>query len=133
MPTIQNISKKQALCGEHINAQVYIQIVDDDMLPYGVHYDFHEMYVFSFLDVGLDKPDNCISDEDAKSIHSILQRAYDNGYNVVVSCVAGQNRSGSVAKCANAIGFDAPYTNFSFGNEAVDVKLMRLIHRYVNE
>ena len=131
MPIIQNISMMDALNGSHIDAPVYIQIVDTDMDHYEPLKQFKYTYRFKFNDVDSGYPDHVISDADAEAIHSVLRESYDLGYNVVVSCYAGQNRSGSVAKCGHAIGFDVTeLTNFAFGNGAVSRKIMKLIHGY---
>lgn len=131
MPVIQNISMMDALDGNHIDAPVYIQVVDTDTDHYTPLKEFKHTYCFKFNDVDSDYPDHAISDADAEAIYNVLRESYARGYNVVVSCYAGQNRSGSVAKCGHAIGFDVTdNTNFAFGNGAVSRKIMKHIHGY---
>jgi hypothetical protein len=101
---------------------------------YEVPYNFDYVYHLKFLDVGFDLlagGAHAMTDDDALLVYNTLKTSLHYGNNVVVSCIAGQNRSGSIAQVGNALGFDiTPRTNFAFGNEVVKSKLMKLVNGY---
>lgn len=116
MPTIQNISRREAASGQYnFDASVpsvLIQIVDLGMdFPVSPHV-FKKTFGFEFLDVDDTERDltlyevGQISWDQAANLVDILIDALDSDMNVVVHCNAGISRSGAVVEIGEMIGFD---------------------------
>lgn len=90
---------------------------------------FKEEHRFEFLDAeDVDGfPDECkISDDQAATIASLLQRALDNSMNVMVHCHAGICRSGAVTEVGTMMGFTAT-DRFRQPNLRVKHKMMKAL------
>lgn len=104
--------------------------IQDPATEFGrIKHNFKEVYEFEFLDAEDDDgfEDECkISDDQAKEIISLLQRAIDNRMNVVVHCHAGICRSGAVVEVATMMGF-TPADRYRQPNLRVKRKLMQVL------
>ena len=113
MPWIQNVAYIDIKNGAHYDPgpnNLLIQIVDCGMEFPEPKYKFNSVHQFEFLDLERDdyciKPEMKITDDQAKSLVSILKQALINRSNVIVHCVAGVCRSGAVAEVGIMMGFD---------------------------
>lgn len=131
MPRIENCSWADFIRGNHrispIGA-VVIQITDPgDTPPEPLDNCFAERHSFQFLDA--DEPsrffpeEKLISDQQAKEMLQILQRALDKDQDVLVHCVVGVCRSGAVVEVAEMLGFDECF-RYRLPNSRVKRKLM---------
>jgi len=127
-PWIENISLDDVRKGHHYDAgdnSMLIQICDyNTEFPTPKH-QFKETLQFNFLDVEEDDKllyECVISNDDANSIASALQRAWDNHMNVVVHCHMGISRSGAVAEVGEMLGFRST-DKFRVPNQTVKRKL----------
>lgn len=90
---------------------------------------FKEAHQFEFMDV--EDSDNFpeeakISDQQAKEIVALLQKALDNNMNVIVHCFAGICRSGAVVEVATMMGFTAT-ERYRQPNLRVKHKMMKVL------
>lgn len=126
MPWIQNVAMSDVEKGLHFlpgeNAML-IQIVDPDMEHPDPKYSFREIHRFKFLDVDDDHCVSAITQEQADQIAAALVSAKERRMNVIVHCVAGINRSGSVCEVGVIMGFDDPLV-YRGMNVLVKKKLM---------
>ena len=97
---IQNRAYIDIKTGNHIPAQVLIQIVDHDMDFPTPAKEFKYTYQYKFWD---DK--DSFTDAMARDMTSILLKHLTFGHSVVVHCVAGLCRSGAVAEVGTIIGY----------------------------
>lgn len=131
---IENVSKQDVNLGWHMDAgpnAMLIRIQDPATYFGNIARKemFKEVYEFEFLDAedadGF--PDEAkISDEQAKQLVALLQRAIDNSMNVVVHCHAGICRSGAVVEVATMMGF-TPSDRFRQPNLRVKHKMMKAL------
>lgn len=142
MPWIQNIGRKEIENGWHLDAgpnAILIQIMDppgDFPIP---KHQFKEIHQFEFLDIeedGLtnlgdgemtDMSEFAITNEQAKDIAELLQKALSNKMNVVVHCFAGVCRSGAVAEVGVILGFSDTET-YRSPNILVKHKLLKALN-----
>lgn len=110
---ICNVSMKHVEDGYHYDPgpnSMLIQIVDPAMEFPKPKHPFREIHQFEFLDLeDGDMPEAeefKITDDQAKRLVLLLQRAKENKMNVIVHCVAGMCRSGAVAEVGTILGFD---------------------------
>lgn len=129
---IENASKSDVFHGHHYDAGKNSMLIriQDPATEFGrIKHNFKEVYEFEFLDAEDDDgfEDECkISDDQAKEIISLLQRAIDNRMNVVVHCHAGICRSGAVVEVATMMGF-TPADRYRQPNLRVKRKLMQVL------
>lgn len=129
---IENCSKSDVFLGHHYDAGPNAMLIriQDPATEFGkIKYPFKEVYEFEFLDAEDEDgfPDECkISDEQAKQIVELLQRAQDKAMNVVVHCHAGICRSGAVVEVATMMGF-TPSDRYRQPNLRVKSKLMKVL------
>ena len=124
-PFIVNVSRQALKSGNHAYAKpcILIQIADPDTEFVAPYHDFLEIHRYQFLDIeasGLtnngnrvyeDMSEFAITQDQATEIVNILNIAFNKNTNVVVACVAGRCRSGSVCEVGTMIGFnDVPGT-----------------------
>lgn len=131
---IENVSKQDVNLGWHMDAGPNAMLIriQDPATEFGniAHKDmFREVHEFEFLDAedadGFDE-DFKISDEQAKQLVTLLQRALDNSMNVVVHCHAGICRSGAVVEVGKMMGF-TPTDRFRQPNLRVKHKMMKAL------
>lgn len=129
---IENVAASDIATGFHSDLGpnvMLIQIMDPaGWFPTPLK-EFKEAHRFEFLDVEDDDnyPDECkISDEQAKEIVALLQRALDNNMNVIVHCFAGICRSGAVVEVATMMGFTAT-ERYRQPNLRVKHKMMKVL------
>lgn len=129
---IENASKSDVFHGHHYDAgdnSMLIRIQDPATEFGKIKHNFKEVYEFEFLDAEDDDgfEDECkISDDQARDIIGLLQRAIDNRMNVVVHCHAGICRSGAVVEVATMMGF-TPAERYRQPNLRVKRKLMQVL------
>ena len=114
VPTVENVSRFCIEKGFHktnYHGSVLISINDPGMEPPKNSNKFTCCFPFYFLDA--EKPidgdpdgDFLISDYDAHRIAEIIEMCYSQNINIIVHCSAGVCRSGAVAECAEAYGFE---------------------------
>lgn len=109
---IANFSRTNIKNGFHPFVEdrtILIQIIDPASFPPKSSYKFNEVHVFEFFDLD-DKDEGFeeakITDEQAQQLVHILQKAKEDGNNVVVHCNAGMCRSGAVAEVGTILGFE---------------------------
>lgn len=113
MPWIENVAAIDVQTGFHHKCgenSMLIQILDicPSFDPKPLH-TFKEIHKFEFLDLnsGDENAEECgISEEQAKQIVALLQKALAEQMNVVVHCTAGICRSGAVAEVGVILGFN---------------------------
>lgn len=124
MSTIENVSYKDVLEGNHSPADILIQIVDpgcDFPRPY---YSFNEVYQLNFFD---ETGENVLEDSQALLLINILKGGLLNNKNIIVHCHAGICRSGAVVEVALMMGYELGRgARFRIPN--VDVKLKLIAH-----
>jgi|GEM_PF-3598032 len=129
---IENVSLENVRRGYHFDPgenSMLIQIVDPDMDFPQPLYNFKEIHQFKFLDLEEDDEaheDLKITNEQAKTLVTLLQHAYDNCMNVIVHCHAGVCRSGAVAEVGVALGFEDTHV-FRAPNLLVKHKMMKAL------
>lgn len=129
---IENCSKSDVFHGHHYDAGPNAMLIriQDPATEFGkIKYPFKEVYEFEFLDAEDEDgfEDECkISDEQAKQIVELLQRAQNNAMNVVVHCHAGICRSGAVVEVATMMGF-TPAERYRQPNLRVKGKMMKVL------
>lgn len=139
MPWIQNVSMKDIKQGAHIEAgenSMLIQIVDPAYEFPTPLKTFKEVHQFEFLDIEkdgltndgsgnwIDMSEFAVTDEQARQLVTLLQKALDNRMNVVVHCHAGVCRSGAVAEVGVMMGF-SDSESFRSPNLLVKHKMMK--------
>lgn len=100
-------------------------------------------YLIQIVDVGMEHPEikgfrqcfkfniednnqpDCITEEDARLIDSILRSALSLGFDITVHCVAGLSRSGAVAEYGEILGFKY-IGNTKIPNVIIKTKLLNL-------
>lgn len=125
---IENISLEACAKGHHYEAgsnSMLIQIVDPDMEFPVARAMFKEVHRFKFLDIE-EEHKHAMTDDQAKEIVDLLQKALDNCMNVVVHCHAGICRSGAVAEVGAIMGFQDVF-NYRQPNILVKRKLMECL------
>jgi len=127
---IENVSMSDIHLGHHsdLGENVMLIRIQDPATEFMPTFrQYKEVHCFEFLDAededGFDE-DFKISDEQAKEIASLLQRAMDKSMNVLVHCHAGICRSGAVAEVATMMGFTAT-DRYRQPNLRVKNKLMK--------
>lgn len=98
--TIENVSYKDVLEGNHSPADILIQIVDpgcDFPRPY---YSFKETYQLNFFD---EAGEHVLEDSQALLLINILKGGLLNNKSIIVHCHAGICRSGAVVEGAFSI------------------------------
>ena len=130
---IENISAIDFQNGYHENCgddTIAIQITDPcGWRPIPVK-KFAEIYHFEFLDI--DNPNDtsfgefAITEEQAKTITTIMSNAFDNKMNIVVHCTAGICRSGAITEVGSIMGFE-PCKNTRIPNVLVKQRLMKCL------
>ena len=129
---IENVSLENIKRGYHFDPGInsmLIQIVDPDMEFPEPKCSFKEIHQFKFLDLEEDDPygyDQKITDDQAKVIAELLQRALDSYMNVIVHCHAGVCRSGAVAEVGITMGFQDTQV-FRAPNLMVKHKLLKAL------
>lgn len=129
---IQNVALADIPKGNHIfvgENSMLIQIVDPAMEFPSPAYKFKEVHQFEFLDLERDDPwgeEFKITDEQAKSLVTLLQHAYEQHMDVIVHCVAGVCRSGAVAEVGIMMGFQDT-ESFRSPNLLVKHKMMKVL------
>lgn len=127
MSFIQNVSYEAIVAGKHRDPgenSILIQIQDPGWsFPYP-RYQFKEVYKFSFFDATDEIKFKCITDNEAKQIVEILQRAFANGINVISHCAAGICRSGAITEVGVMLGFEDA-KSIRIPNTLVKRKLMK--------
>ena len=129
---IENVPAVDVKNGHHMDAgpnAMLISITDPAGWRPEAKYPFKERHDFEFLDAEDEDgfPDEAkISDEQAKELVGLLQRALDNSMNVVVHCTAGICRSGAVVEVATMMGF-ANCERFRQPNLRVKHKMMKAL------
>ena len=132
MPWIHNISLSRVINGDHFNPgknSMLISIVNPDMEFPDPKYKFKEIHRFKFLD--LEKDDDWghkqkISDNQAKELVNLLQRAIKEDMNVIVHCAMGHCRSGAVAEVGEIMGLKLKPSHRS-PNLLVKAKLLKVL------
>lgn len=112
---IENVSKPDVFWGHHsdIGPNAMLIRIQDPATEFGKIGKadmFKEVHQFEFLDAEDSDgfPDEVkISDEQAKELVALLQKALDNHMNVLVHCHAGICRSGAVVEVGTMMGFTA--------------------------
>jgi predicted protein tyrosine phosphatase len=129
---IENVSMGDVHLGHHSDLGencMLIRIQDPATEFCPTKHVFKEVHQFEFLDAEDEDgfPDECkISDEQASTIASLLQRALDNHMNVLVHCHAGICRSGAVVEVGSMMGFTAT-ERFRQPNLRVKHKMMKVL------
>lgn len=129
---IENISWDDCKHGRHYDAgpnSMLIQIADPATFFPEAKYEFRETHRFEFLDAEDDDrfPEEAmISDEQARELVGLLQKALDRSMNVVVHCHAGICRSGAVVEVATMMGFTAT-DRYRQPNLRVKHKMMKVL------
>jgi predicted protein tyrosine phosphatase len=134
---IENVAAIDVQNGNHFDCgenSMLIQIADPaGWFPTPKH-KFKEDYQFEFLDV--DAKDDLVeygcSQEQAKELVILLQRALENRMNVVVHCTAGICRSGGVVEVAVIMGFNDP-GKFRLPNYFVKRRMLEELNFYYGE
>jgi predicted protein tyrosine phosphatase len=129
---IENVSWDDIKNGWHSDMGencMLIQIADPNTFFPKPKHIFKEIHQFEFLDAidqdGFPESEK-ISDEQARQIVLLLQKALDNSMNVIVHCHAGIFRSGAVVEVASIIGF-TPTERLRIPNERVKHKMMKAL------
>lgn len=131
---IENISWDDCKNGWHYDCgenAMLIQISDPATFFPEPKHKFKEAYQFEFLDaedsdVATYGEEPLISDQQAKEIVCLLQRAQEKAMNVVVHCHAGICRSGAVVEVATMMGF-TPSDRYRQPNLRVKHKMMKVL------
>lgn len=131
-PWIENVARDDIPKRFHHDAgpnSMLIQIADPDMdFPEPKH-GFLERHFFKFLDIE-DKDQGVeqfgITDEQARQLVSLLQKALERKMNVVVHCTAGVCRSGAVTEVGVMMGF-RDTERFRSPNLRVKHKMMKAL------
>jgi predicted protein tyrosine phosphatase len=129
---IENVSWDAVKNGWHSDMgenAMLIQIADPATFFPQPKKQFKEVYQFEFLDAedtdGF--PDECkISDDQAKELVALLQKALDKSMNVLVHCHAGICRSGAVVEVGTMMGFTAT-DRYRQPNLRVKHKMMKVL------
>ena len=132
MGWIINVCRDDVKNGKHpiSNNCMLIQITDPPGdFPEPKHH-FTEVYQFQFLDVEedtevLDEEMRC-SHEQAAELVQLLQRAIQNGMDVVVHCTAGICRSGAVCEVGAMMGLK-DLGSFRIPNTLVKKRMMQVL------
>lgn len=111
-----------------------IQIMDNDTIKWPVSkHQFKEIHRFKFLDVEANTPMaegyTSISDEQAKDLVELLQKALRKDMNVIVHCHAGVCRSGAVCEIGVILGFE-DCKKYRAPNLLVKHKMMKVLGLY---
>lgn len=131
-PWIQNISYSDVKNGFHINPGINCMMINivDPAMEYPIpKYTFREIHRFEFLDLEKDDPwggEFKITDDQAAKLVHLLQHAFENRMNVIVSCVAGVCRSGAVCEIGTMLGFRDTEV-FRSPNLLVKHKMMKVL------
>lgn len=129
---IENVSWDDVKNGWHSDMgdnAMLIQIADPATFFPTPKKQFKEIHQFEFLDAedGDRFPEECmISDDQAKSLVSLLQQAMLNHMNVLVHCHAGICRSGAVVEVGTMMGFTAT-DRYRQPNLRVKHKMMKVL------
>lgn len=135
MPFIQNIAAMDVHTGNHKKVtgnSMLIQIMDNDVIEWPFPWDniFKEIHQFKFLDVEehMHVYDETmrISDEQAKELVNLLQKALANDMDVIVHCHVGVCRSGAVCEIGVMMGFEDT-KKFRAPNLLVKKKMMQAL------
>lgn len=139
MPFIQNVAAadiKTNFFKNPGNNSVLIQIADNDMDFPETGYPFKEIHQFKFLDVEeytqVNEGFTKFTDDQAKSMIDILERALHNNANVIVHCHMGICRSGAVCEVGVIMGFDDT-ERFRKPNLLVKHKMLKILGMYPYE
>lgn len=122
--TIENVSYKDILEGNHSPADILIQIVDPGCefpLPF---YSFKEVYQFNFFD---ETGEHVLEDSQALLLINILKGGLLNDKSIIVHCHAGICRSGAIVEVALMMGYELG-RNARFRIPSVDIKLKLIQH-----
>lgn len=131
---IENVSWDDVKHGWHSDMggnSMLIQIANPASYFPEPKHKFKEVYQFEFLDaedsdVERYGEEPLISDQQAKEIVCLLQRARENSMNVLVHCHAGICRSGAVVEVASMMGF-TPTDRYRQPNLRVKHKMMKVL------
>lgn len=129
---IENVSMADIHTGYHTDMggnTMLIRIQDPATPFHATKHQFKEVHFFEFLDAEDDagfEDEVKISDEQAQQIVFLLQRAMEDGMNVIVHCHAGICRSGAVVEVAKMMGF-TPIDRFRMPNLRVKHKMMKVL------
>jgi len=134
MPFIQNCAAIDIANGTFYkdpgSNSMLIQIADPGSWFPEPKHAFIEVHKFEFLDVEAgDKvfDEECrISDQQAKEIIDLLDKAMNKDMNVITHCFAGVNRSGAVAEVGVMMGFHDT-NSYRSPNLFVKNKLMKVV------
>ena len=129
MPWIENISLEDVVDRLHIEPSpksILIQIVDPKMEHPTPAHKFTEVFKFKFEDTEDQSDPGAITDEQAKEVVNILKRALETRSDVIVHCVAGVYRSGSVCEVGVLMGF-SDTERFRIPNPLVKLKLLQAL------
>jgi rhodanese-related sulfurtransferase len=129
---IENVSWDDVKNGWHSDMgenAMLIQIADPATFFPTPKKSFKEVHQFEFLDAedgdAFDE-DFKISDEQAKEIVDLLEKALYNSMNVLVHCHAGICRSGAVVEVGSMMGF-TPTDRYRQPNLRVKHKMMKVL------
>ena len=107
---IENISMADAIKGNHYlekGKTILIQLQDYGTWQFAIPKykdEFIAIHQFAFDDI-TEESTASIQEHQAKQIANILDKALEDGHNIVVHCHAGICRSGAVAEVGVMIGF----------------------------
>ena len=130
---IENVAAADVLSRNHRDAgqnSMLISIADPDGWHPIPSHNFKEIHDFEFSDLEKDHKITGsavkISNEDARRLVHVLQRAFEAQMNVVVHCVAGICRSGAVCEVGIMMGFEDT-GRFRNPNLLVKHKMMQVL------
>ena len=107
---IENISMSDAIKGNHYfekGKTILIQIQDKGTWQFAIPKykdEFITIHQFAFDDI-TEESASSIQEHQAKQIANILDKALEDGHNIVVHCHAGICRSGAVTEVGVMMGF----------------------------
>lgn len=111
---------------------VLISINDPGQFPAETQAHFVDRLTLHFLDLEEDH-EFAITPDQANEVAHFLCKSYSAGYNVLVHCNAGVCRSGAVAQCGAAIGYELEAEQMSpnlLVKRLVMKELTEIVHEY---